>query len=190
MGHIHKIWNKISAGGKPVQLLLISACAFLALISICFFAVKQSAGRSSRLAQKKVEELTLEKENLRNTVKELEMKKKRLKSELETSARKVAALTSELDKAKKESARLSSGLAKKGTEIVELKDKTEKHRSEKRRTKRKFNLLNETYNVLKAQFDILTFKKVKSGEEREEDEGGRVITEENDTTSLGSIILR
>lgn len=152
-------------------------------IAIVLFVLKQGEKDRKVAFQKKLEQVTVEKEGVENKLREMEMSGAEMRSNIRSQEDRISSLTQRVEELKSDSARNISKLQEKDVEVTILRSKLDAEKAEKDELVKRLEKLNEDYLTLKIQLE--NFMKTKEELEKQAkdlaDQGG---------ISLGSIVIK
>ena len=170
----------------------IALCAIM-ILNIAFFTVIGSEIKNERTVFRgKIEDLARSKEKIEQLAKELEESKSFSGEELSRARQNIMQLSSELSQAKKKNEELLDLLSRGESEAKTLKGEIVGYKEANVKLSKKVELLNEAFDDVKANFDVMINETERESTKRIEELNKRLsrLSKQEDCTSLGTIVLK
>ncbi len=176
---------------KYVLYGLIALCVIL--VGVVFFSMNANAKLTAHKIslEEEREELIFHSESFKKTIDVLDDSLKTAESNLKNSENVVKQLSLQFKTEKDKNAQFLEEVNAQKSEIAVLNSSTERLKKENNDAEKRLKLVNEAFNVMKAEFDGLLSSKVKSQSEVEAlSDRLMKLTKEKEIASLGTIIVK
>lgn len=172
--------NKDSS--RVVLISLSVVCFILFYSTVAFYVMEETEKSKKIVAQKKLVEVTTEKQSLDSKLNEAEALMVELKTRLSTQEATIAEMTQRLDEERKANTNNMLKLKSRGNEIRGMKSKIINIEMEKEELIKKIAKLTEDYQNIKSQVE-------NTAKTREDTEKKSKETMEREGVSLGTIVV-
>ena len=169
------------------RILFVLLCLAFAVGTVCYLVVMENEKMELEVQMGK---LALSKKGLASVVTYMEESQAILEKKVKESEREIDKLTSQYEGEKKKAAEVDSKIKEKEAELSEIKAAVEEHKQQKKSLNKQLQLLGAAFNEIKTEYDEVADGREAS--EKEVEELDRMLRDlsRNDSTSLGTVVIR
>jgi chromosome segregation ATPase len=168
--------------GKVFLIFLSITTVILLYSTIILFVIKESEKDKKMVLQKRLDEITVLKQDLESKVREIELANAEMKASLKIQEEKANMLSQRLDDEKSASGKYASQVQQREIEIQSLKSRLSEEKSEKDSLLGRIEKMNEEY--LRLKFQLENMLKTKEEMDKRASE-----LAEKEGVSLGTIVI-